>query len=181
MIELDGNNVMVDLETLGTRPGSAILSIGAVRFDGSNVLARFYRRIDWASWQAAGMTVDAGTIAWWLGQTDTARAELTEGQREPIDEVLADFAKWLGDGEVKLWGNGAAFDNALLAEAYQMVFGERAPWNFWNDRCYRTMKSLLPEVKLERLGTAHHALDDAESQARHLMEIVRALKGGPVV
>ena len=27
------NRVMIDLETLGTKPGSVILSIGAVRFD----------------------------------------------------------------------------------------------------------------------------------------------------
>ncbi len=27
------NHIMIDLETIGTRPGSAILTIGAVRFD----------------------------------------------------------------------------------------------------------------------------------------------------
>jgi exodeoxyribonuclease VIII len=46
------------------------------------------------------------------------------------------------------------------------------PWRHWNDRCYRTVKSLYPDVKLERVGTHHNAVDDAESQARHLIAML---------
>jgi exodeoxyribonuclease VIII len=46
------------------------------------------------------------------------------------------------------------------------------PWQFWNSRCYRTVKSLYPDNKLKRSGTYHNAVDDAESQARHLIELL---------
>jgi inhibitor of KinA sporulation pathway (predicted exonuclease) len=35
---------------------------------------------------------------------------------------------------------------------------------------------LRPSIKLERVGTHHNALDDAKSQALHLMKILEALK-----
>jgi len=49
------------------------------------------------------------------------------------------------------------------------------PWYFWNDRCYRTMKSLYPQIPMERDGVHHNALDDAISQARHLMAILKCM------
>ena len=71
---------------------------------------------------------------------------------------------------VRLWGNGASFDNAILSTAYELCELETVqPWRFYNDRCYRTVKSLYPEVAMVRTGTYHNALDDAESQALHLL------------
>ena len=37
------------------------------------------------------------------------------------------------------------------------------------------MKSQAPHVKMPRTGTHHNAIDDAKSQALHLMEISSAL------
>ncbi len=71
---------------------------------------------------------------------------------------------------VKIWGNGADFDNVILTSAYKRNDLE-LPWRYTNNRCYRTLKSLYPEIKLERSGTHHNALDDAISQANHLMSI----------
>ena len=67
--------------------------------------------------------------------------------------------------------NGAAFDNVILASAYRRN-GTRQPWQFLNDRCYRTMKAQYPAVKMQRNGTHHNAVDDAESQARHLIAMM---------
>ena len=52
-------------------------------------------------------------------------------------------------------------------------------WPYRNNRCYRTLKGLLPAIELERSGTHHNALDDAITQARHLQKIVRTL-GSPM-
>ena len=60
--------------------------------------------------------------------------------------------------------------NIILSEAYQRI-GTSAPWPFWKDRCYRTMKNMHPGVQMERAGTHHNALDDAKTQALHLMRI----------
>lgn len=48
------------------------------------------------------------------------------------------------------------------------------PWPHWNDRCYRTLKAMRPDVKMERTGTHHNAVDDATSQARHALALLAA-------
>ncbi len=72
-----------------------------------------------------------------------------------------------------MWGNGADFDNAILAHCYSRL-GRPAPWKFWNSRCYRTLKSFSP-VRGKRIGVHHHALDDAKTQAADAMAIAAAL------
>jgi exodeoxyribonuclease VIII len=83
--------------------------------------------------------------------------------------ALQRFTLWLPN-DCKLWGNGASFDNAILANAYAALKMEQ-PWAFWNDRCYRTIKAMHPKQKQQHLGTHHNALDDAISQAEHLIAI----------
>lgn len=162
--------IMLDLETLGNRPGSALVAIGAVKFGNGEILDEFYRRIDAESCVQLGLEMDTSTVMWWLKQADGPRLEITQPGKH-LCEVLMDFSQWVADPDAEMWGNGAAFDNALLAAAYH-VAARKAPWKFWNDRCYRTMKNLHPEVPMERGGEHHHALDDARDQARHLMAIL---------
>ena len=166
---------MVDLETLGTEPGSVILSIGAVRFGEGEVTAEFYQRIDMASAVAAGLVMDPATVLWWLGQSEAARAEILK-PGEPLDNALKDFQQWLGwDYRGELWGNGSDFDCVLLEAAFRAV-KRPVPWKWSMNRCYRTVKNLFPDVKMERSGTHHNALDDARDQARHLMRILEEMK-----
>ena len=161
---------MLDLETLGNKPGSVIVAIGAVKFNGGEITSSFYERVDPESCVAAGLQMDSSTVMWWLQQSEQARLEITKPGKS-LKETLSAFASWIASGDAEVWGNGAAFDNVVLAAAYDRAGIER-PWKFWNDRCYRTMRSLHPEVPMERAGTHHNALDDAESQARHLMAIL---------
>lgn len=171
---------MLDLETLGTRPGSIIISIGATKFDENGPYGEpFYMRIDMQSCVDAGMLIDVETIKWWMKQSDEARAEFQK-ESVPLTEALIKFSNWTGytyknidnywkEVVIELWGNGANFDNSLLKAAYDKV-GIEAPWKFWNDRCYRTLKAMYPHIKMEkRTGTHHNALDDAISQVNHLI------------
>jgi len=88
--------------------------------------------------------------------------------------MMSNTSAWFPAGAT-LWGNGSTFDNVILSNAYRAI-GVKQPWDFWNDRCYRTLKSLYPHVKLERSGVAHNALDDAKSQAMHAVRIINATK-----
>lgn len=185
----------VDLETLGTRPGSVIFSIGAVFFDPftNEPGPAFYQVIDVASSCVAGLRGDHDTIAWWEKQSGEAKVAYDEafgGQGEPLPKTLEAFATWLvsqsrlpdGADSVCVWGNGAAFDNALLAEAYRAC-GLAVPWKFWHDRCFRTLKALGKDlgVKEPRFGgVPHHALDDACHQANWACLIFQALAPAPV-
>lgn len=173
-------HIMVDLETLGTEPGSVILSIGAVHFCHGEILHSFQATVTPESCVALGLKADPGTMMWWLKQSDAARQALLDGQQgaAAIVAVLDDFKRWLaqraeGDwGRVKLWSNGASFDGVLLAAAYRMA-GLQTPWKYSGERCYRTVKALHPEVEeTAREGTHHDALADATHQARHLMKLL---------
>lgn len=52
-----------------------------------------------------------------------------------------------------------------------------APWSHRDDRCYRTLKNLRPDVAFEPYDTHHNALDDAFAQATHAERILGAMKG----
>jgi hypothetical protein len=190
---------MVDLETLGTRPGSVILSIGAVFFDPASGLLgdSFHQVIDVASCCVAGLKGDHSTIKWWEKQSAEARVtyEVAFGTRvsanpaEPLVKTLEAFNSYLAVGgpaegpkHVRLWGNGAAFDNALLREAYILANLTLAV-PFFNDRCFRTLKALGSEfgvVEPEFEGERHHALADAIHQAKWALKVFEALAPSPV-
>jgi DNA polymerase III epsilon subunit-like protein len=170
--------IMLDIETLGTQPTSAIVSIGAVRFGRDQIYEKFYRRVDLKSSVQNGMVIDPDTIIWWLGQSEESRGEITNKDRITLNQALMDFSRWIEPlasehGDVEIWGNGATFDNVIVSEAYRLCQMKK-PWRFSGDRCYRTIKNLFPEILLERVGNHHNALDDAESQAVHLMKIAES-------
>lgn len=176
-------NVMVDLETLGNNSFAAILSIGAVKFDPfgdpekDDAYDTFHVYVDPASCVMHGLSMDTSTVMWWLEQSDAARKDQTGAKRVSLPEALAAFSTWFGSESMPVWGNGATFDNVILGNAYKAC-GMEPPWKFWDDKCYRTVKGLVPDVKLERLGTHHNAMHDAMSQARHLQFVFKRLFGG---
>ena len=176
-------HVMLDLETFGVGNEAAPISIGAVKFDKIEILDRFHVGIHPESCEQRKLTISASTVLWWL---DDARRDAWHAWQalEKVDLWLAldGFSKWAAptaDTEIVVWGNGSTFDNIILRSAYAAC-GMEYPAKFWNDRCYRTVKGLAPEIKLQRVGTHHSAVDDAESQARHLQAIWAHL-GGPVL
>lgn len=176
------SHIMVDLETLSTRTNARILSIGAVKFNtAQGVYAEFYRAVYAPPIEqlrlfntAGGFDVSHSTLEWWGGQSEEARKVFNDPDALFIDSALMAFTSWAlhhdDKKDVKLWGNGASFDNAILSTAYALC-GLEQPWAFWNDRCYRTVKNLHKDVPFLHTGTHHNALDDAISQACHLLEM----------
>lgn len=171
------HDIMVDLETLGTAPGCVILSIGAVAFDEFGVSDEgFYRVVSRGDAEACGLHVDPDTEAWWNDKPAAARAVLTDPEAMRLKDALNAFTEFTrncadGDYGVRIWGNGADFDLGILNAAYK-VAGLRSPIRF-GGRCYRTVKNQYFDLKLVRSGTHHHALDDARSQAEHMVAICR--------
>lgn len=164
------DHIMIDLETVDTAPTAAILSIGAYCFAGPMELARFYQTVDLQSCLGWGLTTSESTLRWWEKQDVEARAVFTDLSKVMLTEALHQFAAFLsGMTEPRIWGNGAAFDNAILANAYAKT-GIKQPWRYSHDRCYRTAVAGSTEKRLQH-GTHHNALDDAISQARHLLDV----------
>ncbi len=176
-------DVMVDLETLGQRPGCVILSIGAVAFDpvAGRFGQQFHTIINRDDCIAHGLVEDLETLAWWKRQSPEARAVLRRALESPVGlipalEAFAAFVKAQA-GKVCMWGNGADFDNAILAHTYNLV-GIKQPWMFWNSRCFRTLKNLRPEITVPRTGLHHDALADAQHQAEHAVALFAGMRTG---
>ena len=175
-------DIMLDLETLSSAPDAAIIAIGACAF-GSDLpkgLPRptFVIYVQPESAQHAGGRVDAATVKWWCRQSDDARRAWTDADARPIAEALRVFSWWCSQASlgrpVRMWGNGASFDNIVLRGAYERC-GIEPPWKWPNDRCYRTLKNLCRNVEIARIGSHHNALDDALSQAIHAERIFATL------
>lgn len=172
------HHIMLDIETLGTAPGSIIASIAAVVFGPEGTGPTFYRRICLDSCAAAGLSPDMATLNWWLRQDSAARSELTHPDRRHLCEALLDltaFIKSMRPTEPEIWGNGSDFDNTLLAAAYTAT-GLTCPWKYWKNRCYRTLKSLFPHIPYTPPQIPHHALHDATAQAQHAGQILAWLE-----
>jgi exodeoxyribonuclease VIII len=164
-------NVMLDLETMGTAATSAIVAIGAVRFDQDlGVTDKFYTVVDLESSIKKGFDIDGSTVKWWMMQSEAARKEIF-GKGVPIKEALVSFQEWLGAGHTQIWGNGSDFDNVILENAFRK-YGVVKPWAYHLNRCHRTMVSSFPSIEVDKVGTAHNAVDDAEYQANYLMALV---------
>lgn len=171
-------HVMLDLETWGARPGSALRSIGAVTFDVrlTDIGETFYRNIDKQSCLAAGLTIDPDTAAWWDRQSPESLATLEDDQRA-LSETVDDFHEWFSRvGAQFIWSQGGNFDEPLWAAASRAV-EKTVPWKYWDARCTRTIYDAagFNFRLLARYGVHHNALDDAIHQARcvqHAMALI---------
>lgn len=173
---------MVDLETFGLAPGSALRSIGAVMFDPFRhcVMGEtFYRNIDKDSCVSWGMTINPDTEAWWAKQTVEARSAL-ESAKVGLSIALESFRQWWGQqGAEFIWAHGANFDPVLLASAYDAI-GEKEPWHYRAVRDTRTVYWLggVEVETLDRTGPKHHALHDAINQARAVQIAIEKMRLG---
>lgn len=174
--ELQATHIMLDLETLGTEHDAMIISIGAVafRFDAAPVPADrfFYTAVDIFS--STG-SISPSTVNWWLKQSDEARAPWTNDEPKlQLSAALQNLYTWMksfNDYNIRVWGNGANFDNVILRNAL-LRHHVPLPWKYTNDRCFRTMKNILPKIEATRTGTYHNALDDAIYQVNYLQMAV---------
>lgn len=183
-------HIMLDIETMGTRPGAAIVSIGACTFgDGSiwrGQRRQFQATISLDGQQERGLHLDPATVTWWLGQSDAARAALTAGSPVHLGSALFQLNAFVGaardvNGEgapVRIWGNGANFDPPVIEAAYHACM-LAPPWRYRDVRCLRTLLDLAGlDMKAYSRGTLHDALDDAMSQADAAEAAFARLKGG---
>lgn len=178
------NELMIDIETTGQKPGCKVLTFGAFGFDKNGKQVQFYERFDYSKLGEAGLTDDQKTLEWWEGKDEDARDEAFEGKADPAESIAkfkmffnANFDLGYGKG-FRVWCCGLDFDFPILQEFFRR-FGFAFPWKFWDQYDYRTVKNLFPIIKnAERNAAAHTALEDAKAQMRGLREFYQRAEGG---
>lgn len=175
-------NLMLDLETTGTKPGCCILSVGIAPFLTDIPQDTFYEAISHSSSRSYGFTDSPDTLSWWDKQKPDIQAEAFSGTRDlkAALESISFYMKCLGEPkEIIVWGNGKDFDNMILTEAFQRL-GMKVPWDFRNNRCYRDLAAMYPMYPKEKIANAHNALADALAQARHATLMITGATHGAI-
>lgn len=175
------SDVMMDLETLGQCAGCSVIQIGAVGFNPylNKLGPDFSITINRESCRAINLQENPATLQWWDNQTEEAKMILTVSKESDItiQDALIKFAEFIRQFDNKklgVWGCGSDFDNAILSYCYNVCEME-VPWPFWNNRCFRTLKSIHNTRAPLRKGTHHDALDDSIHQANYAIKILRRI------
>jgi len=184
--------VMIDLETLGTKPGCVVLEVGAVCFEfGSSERSEFQRSFGIVDqMQTYGLKSDPETVKWW---SHPERAPLLLAMEEEphaltFRDGLAELGFWIaGQGGVApgIWANSPSFDCSILKEGYERV-KLPLPWKYHQERDQRTWLVAAGFARASEVlpapGGAHRALVDANYQVQVVREVWKRMaanrKGG---
>ena len=171
-------DVMLDLESLSTRPDAVILTLGAVKFDPytpDHFGDTLYLRIDVDTQIADGRYVEEDTIDWWGRQHPDVREEaLGVTGRVSVMDTIKQLSKFLV-GVKNIWAQGSVFDIGCLENFYRQ-YGVPAPWYYWQIRDSRTLFGVHGDPREKNKLDLHNALADCVSQAQAVQEIYSALK-----
>ncbi len=160
--------LMFDLETLDTKPSAVVLSVGAVVWETFHNEApgltwepveRFMRVLNIQEQVDRQRTVSQDTLLWWHRQDPTAKAEVFNPKRQPVEAVLNDlftFAQQFTVGDLQLnafWASPATFDFPIW-EDLAMTFSNFVPWT------YRQKYDVRTVVREANLSAKNHILGD---------------------
>ena len=175
------SDLMLDVETLGTSPGCAIVSIGAVLFDREgegwpqDPCHEFYARIRLDTCERVGLRFEAATIEWWMERADKWPGDKLHTSLQSALMTLAFFVERANPPVQRIWAHGASFDPPILAAAYRAV-GEAIPWGPTLIRDTRTLFEMVG-MPVSLADPAHHALEDARAQARAVQKAMKRWRG----
>lgn len=162
------NKLMIDCEALGIGERPAILSIGAVVFDDSQIHAYFDAGISTES--TTDFDVSQDTLDWWAEQSQVAR-QLAFSGTENIEDALIKLVNFYTQNEcTEIWSKGALADIRWINNALDH-FGIERPWKYYKEFCFRTLLKSVPQFEIPFHGIAHNALDDAIHQAKQFIHI----------
>ena len=178
-------HVMLDLETLGTRPDAAIIQIGAVLFEpvSGGKLLNMHAFNRYVLVQDGTGSIDHSTLCFWLAEKSAgAMGAALADHADHLGTVLSELEDWpmkvmdIPWSSIEgVWADPADFDFPILKSAFA-VFGKGVPWDRRVTRCARTLYHTVcggvkPEI--DWIGFTHHnAMDDAVGQA---MQVQKAM------
>lgn len=169
-------DLMLDIETLSTKPNAVILSLGAVKFDPYtnriDVDEGLDIRVDVDEQTAMGRDVQEETLNWWATQPkEVQEAALGEQGRASIEEFTRRLNKIMV-GADQIWCQGPAFDMVIIEDLYRSI-GKPTPWQFWQVRDSRTLFGVFGDPRDKNRAGAHNALMDCCYQAMGVQQVYK--------
>jgi hypothetical protein len=161
--------IMVDIETLSTRPNAVIVSIGACKYDLDTLKTfdDFYVTIDPMDSKKYGLHIDPETVEWWKTQDKEIMKSWRDNGIE-LDDAMVQFLDWY-DSDLAFTCWGLNFDEPIIVS--NLIALHRKPtWKYYKSRCARTMCE-MEGVKINRSKGHHNALADAKDQCKAIFEI----------
>ena len=168
------HHILLDIEALGVRPGSAIVQLGAVAFcprTGGLLGETFHCHV----LPHAKLHTELRTLHW-----HTERGTWPPPPpAEPValEQALAEFSHWVDKtGRPHTWWSwGSTYDFPLLDAACHML-GREAPWAYWQTACARTVwRMAFPYGKTA--PRPHHALEDSIAAVKDLQMALVEMRG----
>ena len=188
-------DIMVDLETLGTRQDAIVLEISAVEFNRhtGEIGEVLDMKLDIDDQLSYRRSLSRETLQWWFKQDEEARKNVFDdigGIKFHTSTALFEFSDFVkrcdnkcnSDSDrrvVKLWGNGSIFDLGIIQNMYETcILNVKLPWKFWAVNDVRTIVDINPDVKKNCKfdGTPHRAVDDCKHEIKYLVETLKTIK-----
>lgn len=167
MKTLEGNHMMLDIETLSTTPRAVILSVGWAIFNLQHgIVDSYHIRLD--ATQQDDREISISTLKFWAEQDRELFARSLSGDQF-VGSLWQDLNFHIGNWDVTtFWGNPAAFDQVLLEDLFRSN-QLNVPWTHRDWRCFRTFMNL---ADVERIApvTPHDAESDAIAQAQTILQ-----------
>lgn len=170
--------VMIDLETLGTKPGCVVCEIGVVcnfpepdseSDEDWKLSIPFQIKVQQSSF------VDPGTVFWWMQHPDAwaslCARQLSKECLTPYEACHKLKALLTKNSIDEIWANSPSFDCDILHDFMRLHLNMTADdfiWKYSIERDFRTARNMYPWVEYIPPRDAHGGLTDAIAQAAHL-------------
>lgn len=172
------NHLMLDIETLGTNSNALVVSISAVQFDinTNKIGEKFEVGLNKEQQLEKGAIIDQSTVQWWEQQSPEAKGMLDRLKKIDVYEALNSFNNWIKanfkvPSKIKLWGNGATFDNVIVKNLFtRHEIDFIIP--YYADRDVRTLV-YLSKINTKNYafeGVKHNGLDDCLHQIKYCQD-----------
>lgn len=174
-MEPDDYELMLDIETLGQKNNTVVLSIGVTVFsvkENNTCVDSFYCELPAQPQINQGRSVCASTIKWWMEQKTKCPIGDSESRIDVLQSLI-DLCAFVGDKYPgrKIWAHGTTFD-IIKTETLLEDFGMKTPWEWWNVMDCRTVTNL---IDCRSKSNNHNALDDAVNQAGWIIKAKKKL------
>lgn len=173
-------DLMIDIETLGTKSNALILSVAIVEFNmiTSEIGDNIYLKICINDSLLNDFKIEGDTLMWWMTQDNNAKHIFNNKYSIKCIDALTQLSVFLlNRHNFKIWGNSARFDLGLLQNYYNK-FNMNIPWKYGNERDVRTLVDFYPNIKKELVfeGVKHDALADCFHQIKYCSMIYNKIK-----